>query len=94
METKTKKSGKKDQQKSQKKVSHELHVFFNGPFSDGGDKVEGIERPYWTIYVSIDLDAEPKYAYRVNNFDKAHSLAEKISQDQGIDIISSALSAN
>ncbi|MHC1707423.1 MAG: hypothetical protein AB9842_07865 [Bacteroidales bacterium] len=76
-------------------TKEEMHVFFNGPFSDGGASAhDGDERPFWTICVSTDLDAEPRYAYRVWNFEKAAALAEKIAQDQKVDIISSATSAN
>jgi hypothetical protein len=77
------------------KEQEEMHVFFDGPFSDGGASThDGDERPYWIIKVATDLDAEGKYAYRVWNFEKAQNLAEKIAKDQDIDLISSAISAN
>ncbi|HRY31630.1 MAG TPA: hypothetical protein P5531_01540 [Bacteroidales bacterium] len=109
METTTTKSAKKNGKtridskgKTRKVIStpaepkkEEMHVFLNGPFSDGGASThDGDERPFWTICLSTDLDAEPKYAYRVWNFEKAVSLAEKIAKDQNADLISSATSAN
>lgn len=73
---------------------NELHVFFDGPFSDGGSNSDnGDEHPFWIICVSSDLDAQPKYAYRVWNYEKAASLADKIAKDQDLTIISSATSA-
>ena len=73
----------------------QMHVFFDGPISNGGSNTaNGEERPYWIIKVATDLDAEAKYAYRVWNFEKARNLAEKIAADQDIDLISSAVTAN
>ena len=77
------------------KEKEQMNVFFSGPFSDGGASThDGDERPYWIIKVATDQDAEGKYAYRVWNFEKASNLAQKIATDQGVELISSATSAN
>jgi len=69
-------------------------LFFDGPFSDGGESThDGDERPFWTIKVAVDMDAEAKYAYKIWSFEKATNLANKIAEDQRIEIISSAVSA-
>jgi hypothetical protein len=71
-----------------------MYVFFDGPFSDGGSSThDGDERPYWIIKCASDLDAEAKYAYRVWNFEKALSLAQKIATDQVTELICSATTA-
>ncbi len=75
-------------------TDQKMVVFFEGPFSDCGENSkDGVERPYWTVSLGTDLDAEPKYAYKVWYYVKAKSLAERIAKDQNTEIISMATTA-
>ncbi|MHC1707491.1 MAG: hypothetical protein AB9842_08215 [Bacteroidales bacterium] len=87
----TKKTRKGNVNQETKQEKSKFMVFLDGPFP--GFNHDNDEFPYWTIKVSTDLDGDPKYSYRVNNFDKAVSLAGKIAMDQNLEIISSAISA-
>lgn len=80
--------------RAKKTASKQRFVFFDGPHSDGGNPVSGIERPFWIVKLATDLDEDAKYHYVIFNYDKAKSVAEKIATDQGVEIISSAVTAN
>ena len=78
----------------EEKKEQKLVVFFEGPFSDCGENSkDGVEKPYWSVSLGTDLDAEPKYAYKVWYYVKAKSLAERIATDQKTEIISMATTA-
>ena len=77
-----------------KEPEPERFCFFDGPFSDCGEsRADGDESPFWTVKVATDMDEEGKYSYKVWNFTKAYELAEKISNDQNIELISCAVTA-
>ena len=52
-----------------------------------------MNREAWSVSLGTDLDAEPKYAYKVWYYVKAKSLAERIATDQKTEIISTATTA-
>ena len=52
-----------------------------------------MNREAWSVSLGTDLDAEPKYAYKVWYYVKAKALAERIATDQKTEIISTATTA-
>ncbi|MEI7732828.1 MAG: hypothetical protein WCO56_24870 [Verrucomicrobiota bacterium] len=66
-------------------------VFFDGPEPE--QDREGEEIPVWHVYVG-DTEAEPVgRVYRVFSFAKAESLAQAISHDRRLELVSDAMPA-
>lgn len=63
-------------------------MFFDGPQSDVDS--DGEEILMWVVYVGDD-DAEPfGNVYHFHNFSAAESLAKKMSQDRGLELVHEA----
>ena len=66
-------------------------VFFDGPQSDQNH--DGDEIPVWLVYVGDEEGIPVDQVYRCFSFGCAESLAQRIADDRGIELIVDAMPA-